>query len=355
MREFDAIVQALRGARERGEAAALATVVATEGSSFRRPGARMLVLASGARTGCVSGGCLDLDVAEHALAVLMSGFAHTQCYEMPIDYDSPFGLDLGCGGAVRVLVAPLSEATAAVLAWRARATGGAIATIVAAVDPQIAAGTCWAVAADAPSQPPVWLTAALDLARPGLQRIEAGCGEIEVFVEIVAAPPRLLLVGASPVAAPLAAQMQGLGWDVAVWIPRGEVPAAIAALAGVAVTERIEMHRDYVVVMSHRVETDLAALRALLPHAPRYLGVLGSRARAEGIAKRLALESPTLDPMRLAGFHAPAGLDLGGEEPVTIALAIAAELVAVQAGRSGGSLRDGHGWLRGRPNAEDAQ
>jgi len=101
------------------------------------------------------------------------------------------------------------------------------------------------------------------------------------------------------------------------------------------------------------VEGDLAALRAWLPRRPRYLGLLGSRARCEALVKRLAGEAPELDPRRLAGFHAPAGLDLGGDEPAAVALAIAGEAQAVLAGRRGGSLRAGGGPLHGARAAQD--
>jgi xanthine/CO dehydrogenase XdhC/CoxF family maturation factor len=88
------------------------------------------------------------------------------------------------------------------------------------------------------------------------------------------------------------------------------------------------------VVMTHRLELDLAYVTPLMATAVHYIGVIGSRQRAEQV--RAAL--PNADDR----LHVPAGLDVGSETPQEIALAIAAEILALRNGRHGGSLVRSH-------------
>lgn len=373
MSEIARIADAVAAALAERTAATLATVVAVEGSSFRRPGARMLIRADGATVGCVSGGCLDRDVAEHARAVVAAGVPRLVRYDAPADDDSPFGLGLGCGGAIRVLLAPATPSLGADLEWLARAGApAALVTLWEAGSPALASGTCWRLGeGGASAAPPPALTALLaDEARRahaagaplGVER-DSPLGRLGLLVEPALPAPSLWLVGASPVAAPLATIASGLGWRVTICVPRGSLPDALPGDAALRVRTGplAEALADappgaLAVAMTHQIEGDLAALRAWLPRRPRYLGLLGSRARCEALVKRLAAEAGALDPRRLAAFHAPAGLDLGGEEPAAVALAIAAEIQATLAGRAGGPLREAGGPLHGPLRvAEDAR
>src|SRR3712207_6811009 len=119
MNEVRAIVEAFKEANARGERCALATVVGVEGSSYRRPGARMLVCESGATTGTISAGCLEYDVIEHAKRVIRAGKAVLVEYDTASTSDEmAWGLGLGCNGVVRVLVEPLAPGSSYVEALR---------------------------------------------------------------------------------------------------------------------------------------------------------------------------------------------------------------------------------------------
>lgn len=109
MNELQSIVDAYTNVRARGERAALATVVAVEGSAYRRPGARMLITESGRTIGAISGGCLERDVAERARQVIKTGAARIVEYDTRGDEDIVWGLGLGCNGVVRVLLESLHE------------------------------------------------------------------------------------------------------------------------------------------------------------------------------------------------------------------------------------------------------
>src|SRR6202049_2448501 len=104
----------------------LATVVATAGSTYRKPGARMLIMADGSYLGLLSGGCLQADLKLHAQEVLASGVPRAIEYDMRGPDDILFGIGAGCEGAMRVLLEPAGPGSpaAAGLAAAGRATQG---------------------------------------------------------------------------------------------------------------------------------------------------------------------------------------------------------------------------------------
>ena len=134
MNEVQALVQAFDEANIRGERCALATVVSVEGSSYRRPGARMLVCEDGTSTGTISAGCLEADVIEHAKRVIKAGAPKLVKYDTTSTNDEmAWGLGLGCNGVVRVLVEPLSPESRYVEALRHSCEANASPLVVATV------------------------------------------------------------------------------------------------------------------------------------------------------------------------------------------------------------------------------
>jgi xanthine/CO dehydrogenase XdhC/CoxF family maturation factor len=107
---------------------------------------------------------------------------------------------------------------------------------------------------------------------------------------------------------------------------------------------------DAAVLMSHRFEEDADALERFAAAPPRYLGLLGSRERADGLFEELKRRRGSVPAGLLQSLHAPAGLDIGAQGPEEIALAIVSEVRAVLAGRTGGFLRDRRGPIHEREN-----
>src|SRR3954452_1935306 len=105
MKELPAIVAALLAPGT--PPAVLATLVKVEGSSYRRPGARLLVSAAGGRTGSISGGCLEEDVMARAARVHATGQPDAVVYDTTSENDLVWGVGLGCHGIVRVLLEKL--------------------------------------------------------------------------------------------------------------------------------------------------------------------------------------------------------------------------------------------------------
>lgn len=324
MTEISRLLSLLAGAA--GAPAVLATVVQVEGSSYRRPGARRLLLADGTSTGSVSGGCLEEDIAERSRRVLASGQPELAVYDTAAENDLVWGTGLGCQGVVRVL---LEKIPAVRPAW---------------ID---------TLAAHLRERRPTVLAVAFGGSGPAGTRLadEAASGDTEalLFCETIAPPPALLICGAGDDAQPLARLAKELGWHVTVADSR----SALATRARFPTADRLQarpiadLARDWTsdeptlaVVMSHRYADDLSYLRALLPRALGYVGQLGPRSRTDRMLRELAAEGGDLAPAQLAKLHAPVGLDLGGDTPESVALAIVAEIQARLSGRTPGFLRD---------------
>lgn len=329
MTELARILAAL--AQHPGQPAALATLVHVEGSSYRRPGARLLLLGNGVRIGSISGGCLEEDILERARRVLSTGRPETAQYDTTSENDLVWGVGLGCQGVVRIF---LEKIPAERPAW--------VETLRANL--RFRRPTTLEVVCDGPEPPGTRL--------PGLSPSPDGSN---IFYELVAVPPSLLICGAGDDAQPLVRLAKEIGWYVTVTDSRAaqvnavRFPAADAIVCSPA--DRI-LHllsadnSDYVVVMTHRYAEDLQLLRALLLRPLPYLGVLGPRKRTDRLIAQLSTEGLAVDAA-LAKLHAPIGLDLGGSTPETVALSIMAELQIRLSGRAPAHLRDRNAPIHG--------
>jgi xanthine/CO dehydrogenase XdhC/CoxF family maturation factor len=350
MRELRDLLAAFRRIADEGEAAVLATVIHTEGSTYRRAGARLLVAGDGSAIGVVSGGCLEPDLVEHARTVLRTGEPRRVRYDHARPDDLVWGLGLGCAGIVELFLERVDAAHPGPLetlrGWLDARSAGSIATRIGGpgaarrrtLRPGAAPEGDAALAAHDAA-----LGEALASGRPRLVRDAAG----DVAIEVFRPPPRLAIFGAGPDAPPLVAQAELLGWQVDVWDHRpeqaraGRFPAhtvactpaedAVAALAPTADT--------YAVVMTHHYLRDRTLLAALLASPCPYVAALGPRRRTEQLLREIELERGLPEDAARRVF-APAGIDLGAEAPEEIALAIVAEIRAAASGRRGGPLGD---------------
>jgi xanthine dehydrogenase accessory factor len=297
----------------------LATVVATAGSTYRKPGARMLLMADGSYIGLLSGGCLESDLQIHAREVLESGAARAVEYDTRGPDDVLFGVGAGCEGTMRVLLepaGPMSPAEAALAAaGRATHRGESTSLVMVHNSAQMRLGT---------------------------YRDDQALSAAEMshaFVQRLGPPPHLLICGAAPDAEPVVAAARALGWRVSVVDHR---PAYLAAarFAGAelhAVNPKflrtvIDPARCHAaVVMSHHLPSDEAYLRELAEAAvPAYVGLLGPKARRSRLAQELG---PLIESLS-GRIRGPVGLDIGATTPEGIALAIVGQIHAWLAGRA---------------------
>lgn len=363
---------------------ALATLVDVEGSSYRQPGARLLVDGEGrVLAGAVSGGCLEADVALRAAEVCATGRSVRLRYDLRADLQTIWGFGAACDGIAHLLLEPLPDWRWMVQAEsvRARRQGGAVVTVLptGAQREDDEAGGTWMLLDGAPDSghwhllhspaTPVdedrvraLTQVAFRTASPVYEPLSE---QQAVFIEPLVAPVALHLVGGGRGAETFARMASLLGWQVTILDHR---PAMLDALSIerpvqrrlVAANESPEdvlrslPHdgRSAVALLSHIFDVDSAWLTAALPLPLGYVGVLGSRSRAAQLLERIepALEArgtPLTARLRHK-LHAPIGLDLGGESPASIALSAIAEIEAVMHARPAGFLRDRVSPIHGR-------
>ncbi len=380
MHELDAVLKAVEALPPTGSRAALASVVAVTGSSYRRPGARMLVVENGRTTGGVSGGCLESDVMLRAAAAIEDGRVTLASYDTTSDDDVDFGVGLGCRGVIHVLIEPLPPATRvqyltllgtlrrahehAVLAtvWRASGASDGRAGSRLLHDSRRIRWTDIA-------EPQLARTIAADVAevlegrRSVTRAYEMPAGTADVLLEYIPPPVPLVVFGGGPDAVPLVRLAKALGWQVTVVDPTGRAVShdrfpeadAVIPCGPEGVLEQVPLaSHSIAVVMTHNYHRDLSLLEVLLPSPVRYLGLLGPQSRAQRLLHDITLAGYDASPEQLRRLHAPAGLDLGAVGPEEIALAIVAEVKATLAGRGARPLRERSGPIhereaRGRP------
>jgi xanthine dehydrogenase accessory factor len=345
-----------RDTESRGSAASvLATVVHAAGSTYRRPGARMLVLPDDEMVGLISGGCLEGDLLEHAREVRVAGRAKLVQYDATDKDDIIWGLGLGCAGVVEVLLEPVSPESPGPLAWLGEWTERRSTGVLATSLGENGLVDHWALqgeggiegALDATGAVEARLREALGSGRSG--RVATANGDL--VIEIVRPPLRLAIFGAGPDVAPVHRLALELGWDVDLADPRPayadpeRFPGArvVCAPAEEAVAALEVDDATYTIVMTHHYLHDRAILADLLPSSTPYVGLLGPKQRALDLLADLAEHGVAFTDDQRARLFAPAGLDLGGEGPGAIALALISEILARSEERSGSWLRERKG------------
>jgi xanthine dehydrogenase accessory factor len=328
-------------------ACVVATVVSALGSTYRKPGARMLIEADGRITGLLSGGCFEQDLREHSAAVLANGVARTVTYDMRGDNDLVFGLGSGCEGSMHILLESASigssTANAIITACDLSRRGESVALATIHEGPAEFVGThLWRAGANLP--PGKLFTDAcgqvVEGSHPQALVWAESPTKIRAWVQPLPPLPAILICGAGPDAVPVVAALQALHFPVTVvdhrpaYADASNFPGAEVALGTPAtLAARLDLTRFFAtVVMSHHLPSDADYLRNLAPTNIPYIGLLGPRARRDRLLTDLGSAADSLGG-RIRG---PVGLDIGAVTPEGIALAIAAEIHAEAATRGGG-------------------
>lgn len=326
-----AVVDGVRELAERDETGVLAVVAETAGSTYRKPGALILLDTGGVRVGALSGGCLEGELEAAARDVLARGAARDVRFDTSGDEDRVFGSGTGCGGSTRVLLLPLPPQASPLrdALLDAEARGTVLNLTLANAPERIGYGEARVGSGTSRS-------ARIDARRYRFDTHGGTCDERIEFIDPIELtlrpPPRLLLLGAGPETRPLLLLTRLLGWQVelvehrARWarfaegcgIDRvyGDGPDAVPALL-----ERA--HFDAALVMNHNYHLDARGLTCLANSEVGYVGLLGPASRRDDLLREIGGSVAALLRPRL---HAPVGLPLGGEGAEAIALAIVAQL-----------------------------
>ena len=374
MKELQDIVAAFEQIESSSTTAAIATLVKAQGSTYRRPGARMLMTSQGQMVGSLSGGCLEGDVFEQAQAVMTSGKPIVVQYDTTSDEDIIWGLGLGCNGIVQILIerieqeSPLNhlEFLAECLHLRHVGVLATVFHVEGEVKAQIGSrlmvhpdGTVESDIEDAAlvAQIRADTRQVLNDSRSQLKAYPLPTGKAEVFIEVIQPPVPLMIFGAGHDAVPLVRLGQELGWYVTVVDSRqADATRERFQRADEVILSRPETIQDSIhlnnrtmaVVMTHNYLHDLELLKTLLPSPVGYLGILGPKSRTGKLLLDLQQQGITPTEKQLQRLYSPVGIDIGADTPEEIALSIVAEIQAVLANHSGGSLRNKQGPIHDR-------
>lgn len=372
MEELQRLLTAVAQFKQSGQRAAIATVVKTSGSVYRRPGARMLLTETGELIGAVSGGCLEKDVFERSQPFLLENQPPiVVTYDTTASEDLIWGLGLGCNGVVQVLIESIqslsvSNSLELIDTCFRQQEIGAIATIFQ-VEGEInipissrvllkSDGTIWHEIPDCFLLEKLWqeIDRALSENRTQIVSYSLENGIVEALIEVIQPPVSLLIFGAGSDVIPLVQFAKQLGWHVTVIDPRSSqftpdrfppVDRFIACKPEDLSAQITLTEQTIAVIMTHHYLQDQRLLRVLLPLPLQYLGILGPKQRTQQLLENLRDEG--IVPNSSDSLYSPIGLDLGAESSAEIALAIVAEIQAVVANRSGGFLRDRRGSIHG--------
>lgn len=329
--ELKKIVNAYQAAKEEGKTAVLATVVALEGSFYRRPGVRMLLTSDGKMVGAVSGGCVEKEIWRQSQQVF------TKKSPILMTYDGRYRL--GCEGILYILIEPFAPDDLFLDSFwdaihkrnriRTRSYYSNISEEFSAMGSEFDWKSGWFVL------------------RTGFR----SDNKLSVFEQEMEACHKLMIIGAEHDAVELCSYAALTGWEVTVVSsPREEktitdFPGAIefrAIEAEELDTSEIDGQTS-VLLMTHSYVKDLSYLMKLKDTNPLYLGLLGPAARREMLLNEFLERCPEVDQEFVDNIYGPAGLHLGAETPQEIAISIISEILSVHRKTRPQPLRDKHG------------
>ncbi|TVQ19651.1 MAG: XdhC/CoxI family protein [Leptolyngbya sp. DLM2.Bin15] len=284
------------------EPVAIATVIHTQGSVPREVGAMMAI--TGDRTwDTIGGGAGEAAVIEAGRDVLRQGIPQ----RVTIDLAATAGRHGVCGGQMQVWVAP----------W----VGEQAIALLQSLITQLSAGHA------------VTLTIPLTDTLPHLSMTSLNQSAIapdgQQFFHVLHPSPTLLIVGAGHVGLALARLAQMIDFQVWIQDDRPEVLQTLPpGITGYKALPALPP-ASYIALVTRSYHHDLAALRSLLQApAPRYIGMIGSRARIHRVFQQL--EQDGIESDRLSSIHAPIGLNIGALTPDEIAVSIGAQLIQIR-------------------------
>ncbi len=333
----------------------LATIHSVAGSTYRKPGAMMLIAADDTFEGMISGGCLEGDLLHHAQEVFTSGEPKTVTYDMHAGDELVWGLGLGCDGVIHLLLQRLDRADGfgplnGMREAMVRRQPALVALVTHSTDATLPLAAWGVLQQGGDSWGDEGLVAscasAVQAGWPGWRHhVISNVGQQIILINVTP-QPRVLLCGAGPDAVPVARQIASLDWECVLVDHRPAYARADRFPAGCDVVlsrpEKLPQvvdlaALDAAIIMSHHLENDASYLRSLAAASANgslaYVGVLGPTTRRTRL-KEMADCAELL-------VHGPVGLDIGAELPEAIALSIAAEIHAVLNQRDGQSLTTG--------------
>ena len=360
MKEVTDILKAYSAAKASGKKTALATVVKVEGSSYRQPGARMLVTEDGILTGAISGGCLEGDALRKALLAIHQKQNKLITYDTSDESDSDFGVQLGCNGIVHILFEYIDECAVCNPIYLleqsvAERKEAVVLTLFSLERNTVQIGTVLVYREDLVISQRTDLKAlhvafkeVLCSKLSIIKKIQLEDHEFEALIEYIPLPVSLVLAGAGNDAQPLVKMANLLGWEVLVGDGRATHSTAkrFPEAKQILVTKPLQLvenssidSRTFFVLMTHNYKYDLEVLKLLLETDCMYIGILGPKTKLNRMFDDLSAEGIVVTKAQLDRIYGPIGLDIGAETSEEIALSVVAEIKAVMEGKTANSLK----------------
>jgi xanthine dehydrogenase accessory factor len=360
MKELNEIIKAYDKAILRNKQVALLTVVRVDGSSYRRPGARMLVTDDGKITGAISGGCLEGDALQKALFAMATGENKMISYDSTGEDDIQFGLHLGCNGVVHILFEyikkddPYNAVELLRLILNA-GEGAVLATLFSMKKIQLGTRLLYLknkVHSSLPGHLQYLLTETVQIAYAEKQSsfldVDIEQTTCTAFIEYIESPVSVVIAGAGNDVQPLVEIAAMLGWSVIVVDGRSHyaLPERFPEASKVLYSRPADIlsqiktgSQTVFLLMTHNYNYDLGFLKHIVEQEFGYIGLLGPAQKRDRILSDLQDQGVWLNEEQLSKIHGPTGLDIGAENSTEIALSIVAEIKAFLSGRSGSPLK----------------
>lgn len=366
MKEIREIINAYNKAKKNEKRLALATLVHLNGSSYRRPGARMIVDEEGQLTGAISGGCLEGDALRKAVFCIHTQTPKLVVYDTSDEEDATIGIQLGCSGIIQVLFEPIDEHnplnpiellkkaihkrqnTVLVTLYASQIKkGDTVGTSMLLEDSGEFHNNSTFQFVPEPLMQDIKET--LTVKKSSFKSYQQNDNTFNAFLSFISPPISLVIVGAGNDAIPLQSIAETLGWEVTIVdgrhtyakIERFSSACQIIVSKPEQVLQQIPIDDKTVfVLMTHNYNYDYAILKALLGKKIPYIGALGPKKKLDNMINDLKAENIILNEKQKNILYGPVGLELGAETPAEIALSITAEIMSVMNNKKGGSLRN---------------
>jgi xanthine/CO dehydrogenase XdhC/CoxF family maturation factor len=367
MKELTDIIFAYNKAVSENKKTALATVVYVEGSSYRRPGARMLVTEDGEITGAISGGCLEGDALRKAQFAIFQQNNKLEIYDTTDEEDLKFGVQLGCNGIVYILFEPvqnddLNNPINLLKKVAGQRKNAVLVTLFNLNKNAAQKGTCGFANEDKSlfinNEMKSFLTACNDVLVQKYTVIKHEEENTSALFQFIPPAMQLIIIGAGNDAQPLMEIASLLGWNIIVVDGRAThaTQERFAKADKVIVSKPKDIlsqlnidEQTAVILMTHNYNYDVAALEQLAQTNCNYIGSLGPKEKLQKMLDELIEKGIIIDENKMQDIYGPVGLDIGAETSEEIALSVIAEIKAVFEKRYGTPLKERETEIHIRP------
>lgn len=328
LHELKNIIQSAKEAKAVGLKTVFVSVVALDGSSYRRPGVRMSIREDGMMTGAVSGGCVEKEIARQAMSVFRDDTPKLMVY------DGRYRL--GCEGILYILIEPFQPSEGFFIAFenqRRSRKAFTIETTFSKEESHRSNGHSTFILSDG---------------KYPLSNEEETNKALDVFEQTIQASFQLYIVGSEHDAVQLCTYAAQTGWDITIVAPPDD-PKSIENFPGASrylgVDEVLFAQEDFdsqtaVLIMTHSFVKDLKYLGSIREKRPKYLGLLGPSRRRDKMINELFEHYPDIEDHFIDSIHGPAGINIGAETPQEIAISIMSEILTVVRGQEVMLLKD---------------